>query len=149
MRKVLLVGAGLALLAGGTAFAQTSDGQGPQGGPPGPPGGPPGQQGGPPGFQGGPPGFQGGMPGGPNGGPGGGPHGFDGHGPGHPPFMGPMAGPARMFMHMMRNASESARFHLRRGDAELDIKCSATEPMMACVNAANTLLDHVGQQHTQ
>ena len=89
-----------------------------------------------------------GMPGGPNGGPGG-PRGYEEHGPGHPPFMGPMAGPARMLMHMMRNASESARFHLRRGDAELDIKCAANEPMMACVTAANTLLDHVGQNQQQ
>lgn len=140
MRKALLAGAGLVLLAGGSAFAQTPP-SGPQGGPLGFPGGPQGQEGGPPGFQGGPPGFPGGGQGGPGG--------FEGHGPGHPPFMGPMAGPARMMMHMMRNASESARFHLRRGDSELDIKCAANEPMMACVNAANTLLDHVGQNQRQ
>ncbi len=131
MRKVLLVGAGMALLVGGTAFAQT----------PGPQGGPPGQQSGP-GFQGGPPGSQGG----PNGGPGG----FEGHGPGGPPFMmGHRGGPMRMFMHMMQEASQAARFHLRRGDAELDIKCAANEPMMACVTAANALLDSVGRNQQQ
>ena len=31
---------------------------------------------------------------------------------------------------------EAARFHFRRGDAEIDIKCAANEPMQACVTAA-------------
>ncbi len=38
---------------------------------------------------------------------------------------------------------KSAGFRFKRGDAEIDIKCAADEPMRACVEAAATLIDKV------
>lgn len=113
MRKVLLTGAALGLLAGvGTAVAQT----------PTPPLPAPGAQDG----QGRPP-F-------PGPGPGPGPMEHEHGGPGRGPFR---------IMRMMEMMSKGAQFHLRRGENRLDIKCAADEPMKACVDAASALLDKV------
>ena len=47
-------------------------------------------------------------------------------------------------MMMWRAAHEGgASFRLRRGQAEIDIRCPAAEPVAACVAAAGTLLDKV------
>ena len=49
----------------------------------------------------------------------------------------------RMEMRMMHMRPRAAGFRLRRGDAEIDIRCAPNEPMQACVNAAGTLIDKV------
>jgi hypothetical protein len=38
---------------------------------------------------------------------------------------------------------KGAFFHLRRGDAEVAVKCADDEPMKACIEAADQLLDKV------
>ncbi len=44
-------------------------------------------------------------------------------------------------MRRMMEGGRAARFHFTRGDATVDIKCAADEPMKACIDAATTLLD--------
>jgi hypothetical protein len=113
MRKYLIIGSSLALLAsGGVAMAQM------------PPGGPNGQ--------GGP-----GAPGGP-------------HGPG----MGPqeqwnMHRHWEMMEHMHHHRAEGTSFRFRKGDASVEVKCSDSEPVQACVNAAGTLLDKLHNVQSQ
>ncbi len=52
----------------------------------------------------------------------------------------------RMWEHrgFMRQ-NEAARFHLRRGDSVIDIRCPVNETLQVCVNAASQLLDKVGR----
>lgn len=53
-------------------------------------------------------------------------------GPMHPPFPPP----------------QGARFHVHvnRGETRVDVRCAEDEPMRACVDAANALLDKLGVQ---
>lgn len=37
--------------------------------------------------------------------------------------------------------SRAASFRLERGDVSISVRCAESEPMQACVNAANALLD--------
>jgi hypothetical protein len=47
-------------------------------------------------------------------------------------------------MGMMMGARErGARFHFKRGDATIDIRCPADEDVGACVNAASKLIDKI------
>ncbi|MFT8243432.1 hypothetical protein [Roseomonas sp. BN140053] len=121
MRKIILLGAGLAALASfGSAMAQTPPAPvAPPGGeaaprvePPPPPPGGPGLRGPGPMGQGMGPGMGHGW--------GRGPRGF-----GPPP-------PRR-----------AASFHVERGDMEIHIRCAETEPTRACVDAAGSLLDKI------
>ena len=48
------------------------------------------------------------------------------------------------WMHHGRHEAGSAFFRFRRGDAEMDIKCPASETVQACVAAAGSLMDKVG-----
>lgn len=99
MRKYLLIGMGVALLAGaGAAFAQMGPG---------------------------------------------GPHGRDGMDRDRMDRFDDGDGPDAMaMMHRMHHRhSQGAAFRLKRGDMEIDVRCSPEEPMSACVNAASMLLD--------
>ena len=117
MRKFLLMGAGLAMLAGtGIAVAQA----------PGQPPPPPGAEGQPPG-PGGPEGWMRRM-----------------HEHGHEHGMHEHGGAP--WMHMMMQASKAARFHFSRGENVVDIRCAADEPTKACVDAASALLDKLASQ---
>ena len=93
MRKLLLIGAGLAVVGGGAAMAQ--------------------------------------MP----------PHGPNDDGPGDRG----MGGRERMemmgHMHHRDGGDDAARFRFKRGDMEIDIRCSDREPTQACVAGASALLD--------
>ena len=67
-----------------------------------------------------------------------------------PPGGGPDGGPDQHrergwgMMHGMRPRGDGAAFfRFRRGDAEMDIKCPATENVQACVAAAGSLMDKV------
>ena len=42
--------------------------------------------------------------------------------------------------------SKAAFFHLRKGDARVDIKCADDEPTKACIDAASALLDKLAAQ---
>ena len=47
-------------------------------------------------------------------------------------------------MHGMHHGGDGAAFfRFRRGDAEMDVKCPATENVQACVAAAGSLMDKV------
>lgn len=46
-------------------------------------------------------------------------------------------------MHRMHPRGDGAAFRLRRGDAEMDIRCLATESVQACVTAAGSLMEKV------
>jgi hypothetical protein len=48
---------------------------------------------------------------------------------------------------MMMQAMGGARFHFTRGNARIDVRCSAQEDMQACVRAAGELLDKVAELH--
>lgn len=53
-------------------------------------------------------------------------------------------------MRMMGGREGGARFHFKRGDASIDIRCPANEDLQACVNAASKLIDKVtsmGEHH--
>lgn len=79
---------------------------------------------------------------GPMGGPPGGPpgDGMRGPGPGH-------GGGHHGRMHgRPPPPSKAAYFHVRRGDARVDIKCAEDEPMKACVEAGSALLDKLAAQ---
>ena len=57
---------------------------------------------------------------------------------------GEMGGPGHGGgMRRMMASSKAARFEVRRGDVYIDIKCAAEEPMKACIDAANQLIDHL------
>ena len=45
--------------------------------------------------------------------------------------------------------TKAAVFHLRRGDARVDIKCADDEPTKACVDAATALMDKLAAQPGQ
>lgn len=60
---------------------------------------------------------------------------------------GPHGGPG--MMRRMMEASRGARFHFERGDARVDIRCAADEPMRACIDAATVLLDKLAPQPTR
>ena len=61
-------------------------------------------------------------------------------------------GPGRMHSDMMRPnmmgpgmmALGGARFHLRKGDAEIDVRCPADVRMSDCVEAISKMLDRLG-----
>jgi hypothetical protein len=63
------------------------------------------------------------------------PHMIDGEG-GHGGWMA-------MHEHHMAMMQGAAAFRFRRGDAEIDIKCAASESTKACVDAAATLIDKI------
>lgn len=70
-------------------------------------------------------------------------------GPGHGPGGGrPGGGMGRMMGEMMdhMHPSKAASFHLRKGDARVDIKCADDEPTKACIDAASALLDKLATQ---
>ena len=46
----------------------------------------------------------------------------------------------------MHPSPRRARFHIRRGDTRVDVRCAENEPTRACVDAAVTLLDKLGVQ---
>lgn len=54
--------------------------------------------------------------------------------------MGPM-----QRQRMMMRALGGARFHFRRGNARIDVRCSVQEDMQACVRAAGELIDKIGE----
>jgi hypothetical protein len=117
MKKILMLGAGLALMgATGVALAQAP--QPPAGAPqtteaaPPPPAGGPGMH--HHGMRG--PGGPGGM-----------------RGPGGPHRFGPPPAPP----------SKAAAFMIKRGDTRIQIRCAEDEAMQACVNAASALMDKV------
>ncbi len=62
---------------------------------------------------------------------------------------GPDGGPDqhgehRGMMHRMHGHGDGAAFfRFRRGDAEIDIRCPATENVQACVVAAGSLMDKI------
>lgn len=69
-----------------------------------------------------------------------------------PPQGGPDGGPDRGpeqhherwgMMHHGHKDDGAAFFRFRRGDAEMDIKCPASENVQACVSAAGSLMDKV------
>ena len=49
-----------------------------------------------------------------------------------------------MMMRHRPRGDGAAFFRFRRGDAEMDIKCPASENVQACVAAAGSLMDKVG-----
>ena len=61
-------------------------------------------------------------------------------------------GPGRMRTDMMRPnmmgpgmmALGGARFHMRRGDSEIDVRCPADVRMSDCVEAIGKMLDRLG-----
>ena len=62
---------------------------------------------------------------------------------------GPMVMPMRPMMpqrHMMMGGA-GARFHFARGNARMDVTCSAQEDTEACVRAAGQLIDKLAQLH--
>ena len=75
---------------------------------------------------------------------------------GGPAARGPRAqgqgGPGRMRTDMMRPnmmgpgmmALGGARFHMRRGDSEIDVRCPADVRMSDCVEAIGKMLDRLG-----
>ncbi|MDT7952001.1 MAG: hypothetical protein RQ966_10910 [Acetobacteraceae bacterium] len=62
---------------------------------------------------------------------------------------GPDGGPDQhrerwgMMHRPMRGPDQAAFFRFRRGDAEIDIKCPASENLQSCVGAAGALMDKV------
>ncbi|HEU5019483.1 MAG TPA: hypothetical protein VFT69_16095 [Pseudolabrys sp.] len=54
-----------------------------------------------------------------------------------------MMGRRMGMMGMMGARARGARFHFKRGDATIDIRCPADENVAACVNAASKLIDKV------
>jgi hypothetical protein len=46
-------------------------------------------------------------------------------------------------MRMMGARERGARFHFKRGDATIDIRCPTDEDVSACVNAASKLIDKI------
>ena len=69
----------------------------------------------------------------------------------HGRMEGPMGGrhgpPDRMRAMMeAMHPSKAASFHLRKGDARVDIKCADDEPTKACIDAASALLDKLATQ---
>src|SRR4051812_11605026 len=115
MKKILMLGAGLALMgATGVALAQA---------PQPPAGAPQTMEAAPPPPQGGP-----GM------------HRPDMHGPGGPGMMRGPGGPH----HFGPPPSRAASFSFERGDMQIRIRCAQDEPMQNCVNAASALIDKVG-----
>ena len=84
----------------------------------------------------------------------------DGHS-GGPAARGPGAqgqegGPGRMRSDMMRPnmmgpgmmALGGARFHMRKGDSEIDVRCPADVRMNECVEAISKMLDRLGAMGT-
>jgi hypothetical protein len=59
-----------------------------------------------------------------------------------PPMEG-RAGFMEMRMHRMAMMQKSAGFRFKRDGAEIDIRCAATEPTRACVDAASVLIDKI------
>lgn len=51
-------------------------------------------------------------------------------------------------MHPPSPPPRGARFHAHadRGETRVDVRCAENEPMRACVDAANVLLDKLGVQ---
>lgn len=116
MKKILMLGAGLALMgATGVALAQA---------PQPPAGAPQTTEAAPPPPPGGPGMHRHGMrgPGGP-----GMMHGYGPHSFGPPPL-----------------PSKAASFNFQNGDMRIRIRCAEDEPMQNCVNAASALIDKVG-----
>ncbi len=62
-----------------------------------------------------------------------------------PPHDGHHMGRPGMMRRMME-ANKAARFQFERGDASVDIKCAADEPMRACADAAMLLMDKLAAQ---
>lgn len=115
MKKILMLGAGLALM-GATGVAMAQAPQPPAGAPPAAEAAPP------------PP-----PPGGP------GMHGM--RGPGRP---GMMHGPGMHRFGPPPPPSKAASFSFQNGDMRIRIRCAEDEPMQNCVNAASALIDKVG-----
>ncbi|MBC9177384.1 hypothetical protein [Pseudoroseomonas ludipueritiae] len=116
MKKILMLGAGLALM-GATSVAMAQAPQPPaaapqttEAAPPPPPGGP-------------------GM------------HRHGMRGPGGP---GMMHGPGPHRFGPPPPPSKAASFNFQNGDMRIRIRCAEDEPMQNCVNAASALIDKVG-----
>jgi hypothetical protein len=84
---------------------------------------------------------QGGMGQGRMGGMGAGGVGSGGMGPGGMRDMSP--GMMRMHMRMMGMHERGARFKLKRGDSEIDIRCPAGENITSCIDAVGKLMDRL------
>jgi hypothetical protein len=54
-----------------------------------------------------------------------------------------MMGRRMGMMGMMGARERGARFHFKRGDATIDIRCPADQDVGACVNAASKLIDKI------
>jgi hypothetical protein len=63
---------------------------------------------------------------------------------------GPIAMPIRPMWpqrHMMALRDAGARFHFARGNARIDVTCSAQEDTQACVRGAGELIDKIAELH--
>jgi hypothetical protein len=76
--------------------------------------------------------------------------GNDGNSRGQARERGPMTMPMRPMMpqrRMMVMGGAGARFHFARGNARIDVTCSAQEDTQACVRAAGELIDKIAELH--
>src|SRR3569832_1366547 len=74
----------------------------------------------------------------------------DGNSRGQARERGPMTMPTRPMMplrRMMVMGGAGARFHFARGNARIDVTCSAQEDTQACVRAAGEFIDKIAELH--